>query len=127
MKIRTMTVIAFLAYAALPALAQLATDMKLEDAGFKVLEAESADEALEILEQAQDVQVLFTDIRMPGSMDGLALATQVHQRWPNIKLLLTSGHRSLSPSEVPDDGRFVPKPYSLAAVVSEIREMLPGA
>jgi hypothetical protein len=60
-------------------------------------------------------------------MDGLELAIRVHQRWPNIKLLLTSGHRSLTPDEVPDDGRFVPKPYSLTAVVREIREMLPRA
>jgi DNA-binding NtrC family response regulator len=99
----------------------------LEDAGFKVIEAESADEALQILERAENVQVLFTDIRMPGSMDGLELAMLVHRRWPNIKLLLTSGHRSLAPNEVPDDGRFVPKPYSLTAVVNEIREMLPTA
>jgi DNA-binding NtrC family response regulator len=98
----------------------------LQDAGFKVIEAESADEALEILERAEGVQVLFTDIRMPGSMDGLELAALVHKRWPNIKLLLTSGHRSLAHGEVPDDGRFVPKPYSLNAVVNEIREMLPS-
>jgi DNA-binding NtrC family response regulator len=98
----------------------------LEDAGFKVIEAESADEALDVLERAEDVQVLFTDIRMPGSMDGLELAALVHKRWPNIKLLLTSGHRSLAPGEVPDEGRFVPKPYSLTAVVREIREMLPA-
>jgi DNA-binding NtrC family response regulator len=96
----------------------------LADAGFKVIEAESADEALRILEQASDVQVLFTDIRMPGSMDGLQLATLVHKRWPNIKLLLTSGHRSLNPGEVPDDGRFLPKPYSLTAIVHQIEDTL---
>jgi DNA-binding NtrC family response regulator len=99
----------------------------LEEAGFKVIEAESADEALQLLEDASDVQVLFTDIRMPGSMDGLELANLVHARWPNIRLLLTSGHRTLSPADVPDDGRFVPKPYSLATVIDQIHEMLPSA
>lgn len=98
----------------------------LEDAGFKVIEADSADEALKILGRTEDVQVLFTDIRMPGSMDGLQLAALVHKHWPNIKLLLTSGHCSLVATEVPEGGRFVPKPYSLAAVVTEIRGMLPN-
>lgn len=104
----------------------VSTEM-LEDAGFRVIEAQSADEALKILEQAADVQLLFTDIRMPGSMDGLELAELVHRRWPNIRLLLTSGHRSLGETEVPDQGRFVPKPYSVTAVINQIQALLPSA
>jgi len=69
--------------------------------------------------------VLFTDIRMPGSMDGLQLAELVHRRWPNIKLLLTSGHCTLDPSDVPDDARFVAKPYALTTIINQIHDILP--
>ena len=83
----------------------------LEDAGYRVVEAGSAAEALQILESRGDVGVLFTDINMPGALDGLSLAELVHQRWPQIKLVVTSG-RGL-PRAVPDDGKFLTKPYSL--------------
>lgn len=63
----------------------------LEDAGFDVLEAADADEALRILQAHDDVLLLFSDVDMPGSMDGLDLARVVHERWPDIRLLLTSG------------------------------------
>ncbi|KMS56440.1 chemotaxis protein CheY [Novosphingobium barchaimii LL02] len=96
----------------------------LEDSGFRVLEAKNADEALEILKNGADVEVLFTDIRMPGKMDGLELAEFVHTRWPGIKLLITSGHCRLSADEVPDGGRFVAKPYKLETVVEQIRKAL---
>jgi len=96
----------------------------LEDSGFRVLEAKNADEALEILKNGADVEVLFTDIRMPGKMDGLELAEFVHARWPEIKLLITSGHCRLSDDEVPDGGRFVAKPYKLETVVEQIRKAL---
>ncbi|AXB79570.1 response regulator [Novosphingobium sp. P6W] len=96
----------------------------LEDSGFRVLEAKNADEALEILKNGADVKVLFTDIRMPGKMDGLELAEFVHARWPEIKLLITSGHCRLSDDEVPDGGRFVAKPYKLETVIEQIRKAL---
>ena len=79
----------------------------LEDAGYRVLEAGSAAEALQILESRGDVGVLFTEINMPGALDGLSLAELVHRRWPQIKLVVTSGRG------LPDDGRFLNKPYSL--------------
>src|ERR1700694_5339722 len=63
----------------------------VEDAGFTAIEAVNADEALAILESRSDVDLLFTDIQMPGSMDGLRLAHAVHQRWPSIKIILVSG------------------------------------
>lgn len=96
----------------------------LFDAGFEVLEADTADEAIKLLELETDVQVLFTDIRMPGSMDGLELARIVHERWPTIKLLLTSGDTWPSREAIPDDGRFLPKPYKLAALPDEILKLL---
>jgi len=93
-------------------------------AGFRVIEAASADEALIILEGAE-VELMFSDVDMPGSMDGLALAEIVHARWPNVRLLLTSGHHLLADADIPDDGRFLAKPYDHRSVVAKIRTMLP--
>lgn len=98
----------------------------IEDAGFHVLEAASADEAIQILENATDVKLIFTDVDMPGSMDGIALVKLVHERWPDVRLVLTSGHRSILRQDLPDDGRFVPKPYTQAKVIEQIRDLLPG-
>lgn len=63
----------------------------VEDAGFTAVEAVNADEALSILESRSDISLLFSDIQMPGSMDGLKLAHAVHDRWPSIKIILVSG------------------------------------
>jgi CheY-like chemotaxis protein len=63
----------------------------VEDAGFMSIEAVSADEAVQILESRDDISLLFADIQMPGSMDGLKLAHAVHTRWPHIKIILVSG------------------------------------
>ena len=95
----------------------------LEAAGFEVIEAANADEALRELESRGDVQVLFTDIHMPGSLDGLQLARHVHVRWPGIKLLIASGRVRPDPEEIPDDGRFVPKPYEPKRLVQQIWEL----
>ena len=94
----------------------------LEDNGFQVLEAENAKAALKVLADHPRVRVLFTDINMPGALDGLDLARQVHERWPAIKLVVTSGRLRPSDSEIPDSGRFIAKPYSPDALVEEIRE-----
>jgi CheY-like chemotaxis protein len=83
----------------------------LEDAGYSVVEAQSASEALEILEDRPDVRLLFTDIQMPPGVDGVELAREVHGRWPNILLLVTSGGLSIADEDLPDHGRFQTKPY----------------
>jgi CheY-like chemotaxis protein len=89
----------------------MAVDM-LEDAGFAVIEASSADEAWTVLEdRGGDIGVLFTDIEMPGSMNGFALASRVAERWPHIRLVMTSGRCRPAKRDVPDHGKFVPKPY----------------
>ncbi len=67
-----------------------AVDM-IAAAGFEVIEAANADDAIEILEARRDITVVFTDIQMPGSMDGLKLARAVRGRWPPIKIIATSG------------------------------------
>src|SRR5437868_9272949 len=81
----------------------------VEDAGFTAVEAVNADEAMAILESRSDIAVLFTDIQMPGSMDGLKLAHAVHSRWPDIKILLVSGQLKPSEAERPADSRFFGK------------------
>jgi two-component system, response regulator PdtaR len=96
----------------------------LEDAGFEVIEAANADEAIAMLEHAPRVRLMFSDVDMPGSMNGIELATVVHQRWPNIRLLLTSGHHWLADATLPDHGRFISKPYRSETVVYQVDELL---
>jgi CheY-like chemotaxis protein len=96
----------------------------LSDAGYEVVEAGTADEALQILDRHGDVEVLFTDIRMPGSMDGLELARVVHDRWPAIKILITSGDTFPPCGAIADDGRFLAKPYSTDRLRREIDTLL---
>jgi DNA-binding NtrC family response regulator len=96
----------------------------LEEAGFEVIEAKDADEAVRILEGLGEVHVLFTDVRMPGSMNGLELAQLVHERWPAMKILVTSGDTWPTPSALPDDGHFLPKPYRLDALQDEVTSLL---
>src|SRR6202158_6067469 len=86
-----------------------AVDM-VEDAGFTSVEAVDADEAVAILESRSDIALLFTDIQMPGTMDGLGLAHSVHERWPPIKIILVSGQLKLANIDIPDNSRFFGKP-----------------
>lgn len=96
----------------------------LGDGGFHVLEAANADDALVILSDGADVQLLFSDIDMPGSMDGLNLARVVCERWPSIHLLLTSGQHGLQNGDVPGTARFVRKPWSSQGLLDRVRDMV---
>jgi two-component system, response regulator PdtaR len=96
----------------------------LEEAGFATLEANSADVALRILEVRADVRAVFTDINMPGTIDGLRLAHAVRGRWPPIHLILTSGLMSPRREDLPAGGRFIRKPYEAAHIVAMIHELL---
>jgi CheY-like chemotaxis protein len=96
----------------------------LEDAGFEVIEAATADQAIEVLERRDDIRIVFTDVDMPGSMDGLKLAAFVRERWPPIKLIVTSGHVPVGEEDLPASGRFFSKPYQGAAVAKAMTEML---
>lgn len=89
----------------------------LEDAGFSVVEARHADEAWFILHGRSDIDILFSDIDMPGSMCGVTLAGRVHDAWPDIRLVLTSGRLRLADGDMPDHGLFVPKSYTTSQVV----------
>ena len=96
----------------------------LEDHGFGVVEAENADAALKLLETRDDVRLLFTDIQMPGSCDGMDLARKVHARWPRILLIITSGQIKPAEAEIPDHGHFVGKPYRANDLLGEVNDML---
>ena len=96
----------------------------VEDAGYDSIEAVDADEAFAILESRSDIALLFTDIQMPGSMNGLELAHAVHERWPPIKIILVSGQLRLSESEIPLDSRFFGKPLKSDEMVAEMRNMI---
>jgi len=95
----------------------------VEEAGFDVIEASNADEAISILEVRSDIIVLFTDIQMPGSMDGLKLAAAVKGRWPPIKIVATSGVVNLRSDDLPEGGRFLPKPYDPTQLTATLREL----
>jgi CheY-like chemotaxis protein len=94
----------------------------IEDAGFEVIEAADADEAINILESRSDIRVVFTDIHMPGSIDGLKLAHAVRNRWPPIKIIVTSGREILTQHDLPEGGRFLAKPYNQFQIRNALRE-----
>jgi len=96
----------------------------VEDAGFCAVEAVNADEAIAVLESRSDIALLFTDIQMPGSMDGLKLAHAVHSRWPDIGIILVSGHVKPSDAERPTDSRFFSKPLGDAQMIVELQAMV---
>jgi CheY-like chemotaxis protein len=98
----------------------------IEEAGFEVLEASNADEAVAILEARLDIAVVFTDIQMPGSMDGLKLARAVRNRWPPIHIVATSGLVDVRTGDLPNGGRFLPKPYSSTQVIGALHELTDG-
>ena len=95
----------------------------IEEGGFDVVEAANADEAIAILESRSDISVIFTDIQMPGSMDGLKLAAAVRGRWPPIKIITTSGRYVLHEVDLPDGGVFLPKPYTSDGILFALREL----
>jgi two-component sensor histidine kinase/DNA-binding response OmpR family regulator len=96
----------------------------VEDAGFTAVEAVNADDALAILESRSDIKLLFTDIQMPGTMDGLKLAYAVHERWPSIKIILVSGQLKLTDDDKPADSRFFGKPLDIKHMIAEMQDMI---
>jgi CheY-like chemotaxis protein len=94
-----------------------------EDAGFRALSAASADEAISILESRSDVRLVFTDINMPGSMNGLRLAHAVRGRWPPVELLVTSAISNVTAKDLPERGCFLAKPYDVATLSDAFQQM----
>jgi CheY-like chemotaxis protein len=96
---------------------------ELRGQGLQVLEASNADEALTILESSLAVHLLFTDVRMPGRMDGLALAKLAQARFPRLKLIIASSREPEEPSRASADA-FISKPYDLNQVVEQVEKIL---
>lgn len=96
----------------------------LEDEGFVVYSAPNADIAIALLTAHSDIQMIFTDIDMPGSMNGLKLAAAVRNRWPPVKIIVTSGARIVEITDLPDGSVFFSKPYAHSSVVASMRGML---
>jgi two-component system, response regulator PdtaR len=96
----------------------------VEGAGYEALEASDADEAIRILQSRPDIRVVFTDVDMPGSMDGLKLAQFVRDRWPPIKIVVASGLQIITESQLPTGSRFFRKPYAQSSILSALTELL---
>lgn len=105
------------------ALLRLAATDLVEDAGLQAIEASNADDAIRILEERTDIHIVFTDVDMPGSMDGLKLAAAVRGRWPPIEIIVTSGHRLVSATDLPPGSIFFPKPYRDQDIVATLQRM----
>jgi two-component system, response regulator PdtaR len=96
-------------------------------AGFEAIEAENADEAIRILESRPDVHLVFTDIQMSGTMDGLKLAHYISDRWPPVKLIVVSGGTLVEQSHLPRGARFFRKPYQESSILEAMHGMLVDA
>jgi len=95
-----------------------------ENAGFEALWAATADEAIGILESRSDIRLVFTDVNMPGSMNGLRLAHAIRGRWPPVELLVTSALGNITAKDLPERGRFLPKPYNVVTLSSVFQQMV---
>ena len=100
-------------------LIRIDTAEELRQAGYRVLEARSADEALELLALGHGIDVIFSDIHMPGRLNGLDLRDEVTKRYPSVAVILTSAI-NLKPDGLGDGVHFIPKPYSLESVLQVI-------
>ena len=93
----------------------------INEAGYEVIEATNADEAMAILQSRRDVRVVFTDIQMPGTIKGLKLAHAIRERWPSIHILATGS--AVREGDLPVDSIFFPKPYSPEIVAATLRAL----
>lgn len=93
----------------------------VEDLGYEFYEASNADDAIELLEQNPQITIVFTDIQMAGSMDGLELAAYARKRWPPLKFIIVSGNHVANSAEMPEGAQFFSKPYSASAIGEAIR------
>src|SRR5262245_39526437 len=96
----------------------------VDDAGYVAGESSIAKEAIAILEARKDIRIVLTDVDMPGTMDGLKLAHAIRTRWPPIELIVTSGHFHLSDDDMPERGRFFPKPYRDQEIISALHHFV---
>ena len=96
------------------------------DSGVMAWEAADASEALRLLDEHPDIGLVFTDVSMPGEMDGLALAAKVSGDRPDVALIVTSGHVHVPDEDLPRQGVFLPKPYRTDRLVNLVQRKLDG-
>lgn len=106
-----------------PVLLELAQEI-LELGEIKALGAPNADQALEILRQTTDIGLVITDIKMPGKINGFELAWLIAEHWPNLPVLITSGHQNLRADELAANARFLPKPWLISEFLDQAKAML---
>ena len=105
-------------------LVRMDTASFLEGAGFVVHEADNAAAAIRSLELHDEIKLVFTDVNMPGWMNGLALAHYIHGRWPPVKIIVTSGYVNAQHSGLPTEALFIEKPYDLTQVARKLKELV---
>jgi CheY-like chemotaxis protein len=93
-------------------------------AGYEALEASDADEAIRILESRDDIDLVFTDVQMPGTMDGIKLSHHIRNRWPPVRLIVASGNAILEESSLPGGSAFFSKPYNDHAITDAMARLL---
>ncbi len=108
------------------AVLRLELESRLAEMGMIVLLAEGADDAIELFETHPEIRVLFTDIRMAGSMDGIRLAHEAFRRWPPIKIIVTSGLTAVDLASLPNDSIFLPKPYPPEDLAGALIQIIRG-
>ncbi|MBB3953013.1 response regulator [Aureimonas jatrophae] len=94
-----------------------------EEAGFTAYEAKNADQAIRMLERHSEIRVLFTDVEMPGTMDGLKLARAVRDRWPPVAIIVTSGRMKVETTDMPENGLFFAKPYPPRGIIKALNDI----
>lgn len=98
----------------------------VQSAGYEALDARDADEAIRILEARSDIDLVFTDVQMPGTMDGIKLSHYIRERWPPVKIMVASGMAILEESSLPEGSLFFPKPYSETTILDAMARILAG-
>ena len=96
----------------------------VRSAGYEALEACDADEAIRIRESRDDIDLVFTDVQMPGTMDGIKLSHYIRNRWPPVKLLVASGMTILEESSLPSGSLFSSKPYNEHEIIDKMARLL---
>ncbi len=106
------------------ALIRMAAVDLVQSAGYEVLEAQDADAAILILESRDDIDLVFTDVQMPGTMDGIKLSHYIRNRWPPVKLIVTSGMAFVEESSLPTGSQYFAKPYTDTAITNAMARLL---
>ena len=94
----------------------------ISDLGYSVVEAQTADEAYEFLDRHSSLQLLFTDVQMPGELDGFGLARVVAERWPHIRVVIASGAAFPGPDDLSGNAKFIRKPFTSGLVYQVLKE-----